>query len=165
MKTLFLIRHAKSSWDDLSVKDIDRPLNGRGKKNAPMMGKILFDKGVRPDVIITSHAKRAGSTAKKIARELNYDKENILIEEKIYEAEIKSLLKIVNGLNNKWTTVILIGHNPGFTEFCNYLSGSDILNIPTCGVAEIHFDFNDWKMVSQDTGELKYFDFPKRYPV
>lgn len=163
MKTLYLIRHAKSSWNDFSVKDIDRPLNDRGKKNAPFMGKILADSGLKPDVMISSPAKRAFSTAKKIANELGYEKDYIVIEPTIYEAEIKDLLHLVNGLKDEWKTVVLFGHNPGFTEFCNYLSGSDLLNIPTCGVAKIELDIKSWKMASKETGHLKSFDFPKNH--
>lgn len=163
MKTLFLIRHAKSSWDDFSIKDIDRPLNERGKKSAPIMGKILADSGLDPDVMISSPAKRAFSTAKRIAKELDYEKDYILKEPSIYDAEVKDLLHLVNGLKNEWKTVILIGHNPGFTEFCNYLSGSDLQNIPTCGVAKIELPTKDWKMVSRDSGHLAWFDFPKNH--
>jgi len=163
MKTLYLIRHAKSSRDDFSLKDIDRPLNERGKKNAPFMGKILADSGLKPDVMISGPAKRAFSTAKKIAKELGYAKEFIVIEPSIYEAGIKELLHLVNSLKNEWKTVVLFGHNPGFTDFCNYLTGANLVNIPTCGVVKIEFDTRDWKMVSGDTGRLVWFDSPKNH--
>lgn len=163
MKTLYLIRHAKSSWNDFSVKDIDRPLNDRGKKSAPLMGKILADSGLKPDVMFSSPAKRAFSTAKKVAKELGYQKDYIIIEPSIYEAGVKDLLHLVNGFKDEWKTIVLFGHNPGFTDFCNYLAGTDIINIPTCGVTKIELEIKSWKLASKDTGHLASFDFPKNH--
>jgi phosphohistidine phosphatase len=163
MKTLYLIRHAKSSWDDITLPDFDRPLNERGKKNAPFMGKVLNTLGIQPDLIVSSNAKRAITTAKKIAEEVGYDKSKIKEEPKIYEASVKTLLQIVNQLDDKHKVVFMFGHNPGFTDFANYLSDANLVNIPTCGIARIDFDTKHWAEVSKSTGHLSYFDFPKNH--
>jgi phosphohistidine phosphatase len=162
MKTLFLIRHAKSSQAEPGMKDFDRPLNDRGKKDAPLMGKILHQKKIKPDLLISSPAKRALSTAQKIAKEIDYPKAKIKKEAKIYEASVKTLLHIVNEIEDKNKNVFLFGHNPGFTDFLNYLTGDVIENIPTCGIAEIKFDADSWSEISRDTGKLVYFDSPKK---
>jgi len=164
MKTLYLIRHAKSSWGDLSLSDFDRPLNERGKRNAPFMGKIIRSKGIKPDLIVSSPAKRAYSTAKKIAKEIGYKTENIKTESSIYEADVRTLLKVVNELSANAKTVMLFGHNPGFTDFTNYLSGANISNIPTCGMVCIRFSTSKWEEISRDTGTFTEFDYPKNYP-
>ncbi|MFN3343821.1 MAG: SixA phosphatase family protein [Flavobacteriales bacterium] len=164
MKTLYLVRHAKSSWSDLTLSDFDRPLNERGKRNAPFMGKIFRSKGIKPDLIVSSPAKRALSTAKKIAKEIDYETENIKTESSIYEADLRTLLKVVNELPTKAKTVMLFGHNPGITEFANYLAGTDISNIPTCGMVCIRFSTSKWEEISRDTGTFVEFDYPKNYP-
>lgn len=163
MRTLFLIRHAKSSWADLNIHDFDRPLNDRGKKNAPFMGKLLAKEKILPDLIISSPAKRAITTARKIAKEINYSIPKIEENKTIYEANVKTLLKIVNEINDKNKAVFLFGHNPGFTDFLNYLTGENIGNIPTCGIAEINFDVSSWKEISKDLGNLIRFDYPKKF--
>lgn len=163
MRTLFLIRHAKSSWADPGMSDFDRPLNKRGKMNAPFMGKLLAKENILPDLIISSPAKRAITTAKKIAKEINYKNENILLNEKIYEASEKTLLKIINEISDKNKTVFMIGHNPGFTALLNYLTEENISNIPTCGIVEINFEIDSWKEVSNGMGKLVRFDYPKKF--
>ncbi len=163
MKTLILIRHAKSSWDSPSLSDFDRPLNERGKKNAPFMGKQLDKKNETPDMIFSSPAKRAKSTAKRIARELAQDENKIILVDELYHATIKTWLDFVCGLNNKLKTIMAFGHNNGITEFANYLTGGDIANIPTCGVVKINFNVNNWAEISKGNGELEYFDYPKQY--
>lgn len=162
MKTLYLIRHAKSSWKELSLGDFERPLNNRGKKNAPFMGKQWKARGERVDRLISSPAKRAITTARMIASELGID--DIHLDERIYHASQTTLLQIVNELNNDHDSIALFGHNPGFTNLTEYLSGEDIHNMPTAGMARIDFEIDDWSHVSRDTGKLVWFDYPKRYP-
>lgn len=165
MKYLFLNRHAKSDWDDRQMNDFDRPLNSRGLDDAPMMGKRLSERDNEIDLIVSSPAKRAITTAKMMAKELGYSAENIQEEPKIYEAQVRELLKIVNGLDNDYNSVIMFGHNPGFTDLADYLTGAGILNIPTCGICKIAFDFEDWGEASAHTGKMEYLDFPKREVV
>jgi phosphohistidine phosphatase len=164
MKTLYLIRHAKSSWKDMSLSDFDRPLNKRGKNAAPLMGSKLKEKGVLPDFILSSPANRALTTAKVIAKEVGYPKGNIQTADQIYHAATSTLLQVVCELDDSYDTVFMFGHNPGFTDFANYLTGSYIGNVPTCGVVHIAFEAtNNWAAVSAETGTLVEFDFPKHY--
>lgn len=164
MLTLFLIRHAKSSWADPGMHDFDRPLNERGKQNAPVMGLKLAQKGIVPDLILSSTAKRARSTAKRIAKALQYAETSIVMRDVLYHAPLSTWLNEVTTLNSANKTVFMVGHNNGITEFANYLTNGQILNIPTCGIVKIEFDFNTWEMVSKGNGELVLFDYPKLHP-
>lgn len=165
MKHLFLNRHAKSDWAQPTLTDFERPLNKRGVLDAPKMGKRLAKRGENIDLIVSSTANRAITTAMVIAKHINYPVENIREEPRIYEARVSELLEIVNTLDNKYNSVILFGHNPGFTDFADYLTGAGILNIPTCGICKISFDTDNWAEVSAHSGSMDYFDFPKREVV
>jgi phosphohistidine phosphatase len=162
MKTLFLVRHAKSSWKDATLADRDRPLNKRGKRDAPRMGKRLASRGARPDIMITSPAIRARKTATKIANEIGYTKHRIVVDESMYLGGTTGMLKVIRSLDHGVSTAILFGHNPGMTDLVNYLAHTDIENVPTCGVAEIHFNADSWADVVGGGGELADFDYPKR---
>ena len=163
VKTIHLIRHAKSSWKDLTLDDFDRPLNGRGKRAAPFMAQKFKERSAKIDQFISSPAKRAITTARIIAEAFNPNA-TIMEKREIYHAAVPTLLSVVNALSNEWERVALFGHNPGFTDFANYLSNAGIHNIPTAGIVHIDFDLDDWALVSQDTGTLTLFDYPKRYP-
>lgn len=161
MKTLFVVRHAKSSWENPELDDFERPLNNRGKRNAPEIGKRLFQRGVMPDAIISSPAKRALSTAKRIAKSLNFPKGKIQTERQFYHGSINDFVRVLQKQNPNQNTIMIFGHNPGLTELVNFLSGSDIYNIPTCGVAEINFEMDSWNDIGKQKGKLASFDFPK----
>lgn len=161
MKKLFIVRHAKSSWDDPDLDDFDRPLNKRGKRNAPEIGKRLAMRGVFPDLIITSPAKRAAATARRIAEAIAYPNKKIIKDDSFYHGSIQDVIGVVQKLDDQINSLMIFGHNPGLTDLANYLSGADIYNIPTCGVVEIDFDFNSWKMLGSKEGKLVKFDFPK----
>jgi phosphohistidine phosphatase len=164
MLTLYLVRHAKSDWENPALADFDRPLNERGKKNAPFMGKKLVEKKERPELLVSSTAKRAFSTAKRIAKELKYDETKIVRVDELYHAPVSAWLKIVNAFDpTQAKSIMCFGHNNGITDFLNYLTDGRIENMPTCSIAKISFDLPKWEMVSQGTGELMYFDYPKRY--
>lgn len=163
MKTLYLIRHAKSSWDNPSLSDFARPLNKRGKNDAPFMGAVLMSKNIVPDQIISSSANRAISTARAIAEKVNFNTNDIIEDEKIYHADIIELLKVINALNNEWNTVFLFGHNPGFTYLAEYLSGEHYGSIPTTGIAGFQFEIEDWNAVSKNSGVNIFFDYPKNH--
>lgn len=162
MKNLYIIRHAKSSWKDASLTDFERPLNKRGDNDAPFMGQVLKNKGILPDLIISSPATRAKSTSSIIAQEIAYSGE-ILLDKRIYEASSSELLQLVNGIEDKYSSVFIFGHNPGFTYLAESLSGEYFGNIPTCGVVGISFDFEEWAMISSDTGSVFLYDFPKNH--
>lgn len=162
MKRLLLVRHAKSSWEDMKLEDIDRPLNKRGKKDAPTMGLRLKKMKILPDILISSPAKRALSTAKKIAEKINYPKKNILQENLLYHGTNQDLIKIVKNLPDNAESVMLFGHNPGFTDFANRLCKINISNIPTTGIVAIDFQINKWSKADYGMGELVFFDYPKK---
>jgi phosphohistidine phosphatase len=162
MKRLTLVRHAKSSWKDPELADFDRPLGKRGKLDAPLMGERLAGRGRRPELIISSPAKRARKTAKLIARELELRDDRLILVTEIYEAEPEILLKIVHGLDDRWEHVLLIGHNPGLTELGNLLADCGIENIPTCGALCLDFDTEDWKSLGPKSGTLVFYDYPKK---
>ena len=164
MKTLYLIRHAKSSWKQPELSDFERPLNKRGKNDAPFMGKLLSDKGVNPSLIISSPAKRASVTAKIIASEINYPKEKIVFDENIYEAAGRGLLEIISGMEEKYNSVMLFGHNPGLTVLHNNLSDHFIDNIPTCGVVALEFK-TSWNEIRLNSAGFMFFEYPKKHKV
>ena len=164
MKTLYLIRHAKSSWDDLDLTDIERPLNERGKKDAPRMGKRLKEKNIFPDVMWSSPATRALETCKVIAKILGFAEEKIRTDRRLYHADEDQLLKIVQEIqdqNDEEEVVMLFGHNPGLTVFANLLLNEHIENIPTCGVVGSIITVKSWREATFGSGEMKFFDFPK----
>ncbi len=164
MKYLYLIRHAKSSWDYPNLTDIERPLNSRGEKDAPMMGKRLSAMGIKPDLIMTSPAKRALQTAKKIAKETGYPVNNIIINNNLYLAGVTTLLKTIRAINERYETVFMFGHNPEFTTLANLLTLQQIYNIPTCGICNISFEIDSWRLVTEGTGKLILNDYPKKSP-
>jgi phosphohistidine phosphatase len=163
MKTIWLIRHAKSSWKDLSLNDFDRPLNSRGKRDAPFMGKRLHSLGFMPDNVFSSPAKRARLTAMEICRSILFPVENIQLEQRIYGAGTSDLLHLINTQEDNTNTVCIFGHNPTLTDFSNYLSSDNISTIPTCGIVEISFETDYWSEISRDLGKLVRFDYPKRH--
>jgi len=162
MRELLIMRHAKSSWDDPSLADFDRPLNERGKQDAPRMGEYLAAMGVRPDLIVASPAKRARKTARIVAEKLGYDKEAIRWVEGIYEASVQSLLYLVCSLPDEAEKVMLVGHNPGLTYLANVLGDLTIDNIPTAGVVGLVFDAGSWDEACRSKGHVLLFEYPKK---
>ena len=162
MKTLYLARHAKSSWKNPELMDIDRPLNKRGKKDAPFMGKALNDKGIKPDLIVTSPANRARLTAESIAKEIGYKKKDIVLNEDLYEFSSTGFIEVIQHFDSEFNSVIMFGHNPGFTALNNNLTDQYIDNIPTCGIVCIQFDLQ-WNEIESHTGKTQFFMYPKMY--
>ncbi len=162
MRELFIMRHAKSSWDDPTLPDFERPLNGRGKEDAPLMGEHLSRLGIKPDLIVSSPAKRAKKTAKIVARKLGYPEERIVWKESIYEASAQALLYLVCQLPDDAKRVMLVGHNPGFTMLANTLGDIAVDNIPTAGVVGIAFDASSWSEACRMRGHTLFFEYPKK---
>ncbi len=164
MKYLFLVRHAKSSWDFPELPDFDRPLNKRGKRDAPEMGIRLASRKLELDAVISSPANRALTTARIIAEELDFPVKNIRENSDVYHASGSTLVDTIRDLPNELKSVMLVGHNPGFTDLSNFLKESDyyIGNVPTCGVVAIEFALNRWSDVSKHCGRLLFFDYPKK---
>lgn len=164
MKLLVLVRHAKSSWDDPALDDVERPLNPRGLRDAPRMGLQLERRRSTPDHMVSSPAQRAHATAEIFAERLGYPRPDIAIEPRIYEAGVKDLLDVIRHLDDAHDVVILFGHNPAVTSLVNVLTGAGLDNVPTCGVAEIAFDVEYWREASADQATLVEFDYPKKAP-
>lgn len=160
-KKLYIIRHAKSAWDSPSLKDFDRPLNERGLSDAPMMGRRLFDRKILADLIIASEANRAQTTARLIAKELNYPESDIQFTKDIYHATIKEMIQLINQIDNRYNTVLLFGHNPTFTELAEYITDEAYGTLPTCGIVGIALTVDRWDLVSGACGEEIYHDYPK----
>jgi phosphohistidine phosphatase len=161
MKTLFLVRHAKSSRDDPSLPDRDRPLDGRGEHDAPKMGKRLAKRDVKPDLIVSSPATRALTTAQLIAEEIGYRRKDIVLNDRLYASEVDELLAVIHELDDKLGCVMLFGHNPEFTDLANRLS-TEITDMPTCAVAEFSFDAKSWSDVGNVAPASAELDSPKK---
>ncbi len=163
MKRLFIVRHAKSSWDNLDLRDFDRPLNERGLKDAPAMGTHLRNKGIRPDLMISSPAVRALATCRAIAKTLGYPEETIKVEKKLYHASDDQIMNALKESvkNSDASIVVIVGHNPGLTYFSNRLLDDSIDNIPTCGVVTGNLSIDSWQELSWNCGERESFETPK----
>jgi phosphohistidine phosphatase len=162
MKTLYLARHAKSYWKDQSIPDFDRPLNKRGKRDAPFIGEVLKGKKVRPDLIISSPARRTKKTALAIAEKIGYPAKKILFSEELYEASSTIIIKVIKKIDEKYNSVIIFGHNPGLTLLNNHISDHYIDNIPTCGVLALQLN-KKWIDLEKNTCKFLFFEYPKLY--
>jgi phosphohistidine phosphatase len=163
MKTIYFIRHAKSSWSDLEVVDFDRKLNKRGKRDAPFMGKKLAERGVMPHAIYSSPAYRARKTAETIAKEIGFPEKNIVYQEELYTFSTRQLLGAIQELPNSEEELFVVGHNHAITDLVNILTGVYIDNVPTAGIAAIGFKAKSWEKVKVGKGKLLFFDYPKKY--
>jgi len=162
MKTLYLIRHAKSDWKP-DLTDFKRPLNKRGIKDTPFMAKKLIELEFNPELIICSSAQRTTATAQLICEEINYPQEEILFNQSIYESSIDNLISLINQFPNKNNEIALIGHNPSITMLANYLTGNYIGNMPTCSIVKIELEIDNWNEVIEGIGIQKYFIYPKAF--
>ncbi len=162
MKKLYIIRHAKSSWKDSSLDDFDRGLSKRGKKDIKLMAKWLKEKGCYPDIIISSPAKRAKKTSKKIVKILGIDKKMLKYDRRIYEASREDLLRVLKDCDNSYENLFLVGHNPSLNELAEFLSNSVIFNIPTSGIFCIGFDIKKWSEIDRVKGKVIFFEYPKK---
>lgn len=159
MKTILINRHAKSDWNDGSIKDFDRPLNKRGTNDAPIMANRLKNQNIFIDKIISSPANRAITTAKVFAEKLNINE--IQEEIKIYHYGEKFIKENLPKMGNAINTILFFGHNPDFTSLATYYTGELFSNIPTCGIVCIDFEINDWSEIDNQNGKIRFFDYPK----
>ena len=162
MKTLTLLRHAKSSWKDTSLADSERPLNKRGERDAPEMGARLSRSGVRPSLIISSPAVRAWTTAKIVAEAISYPREFLQRDGRLYLAGVRTIIDVVGEQDLGFNSIMIVGHNPGFTDFANYLVPGLTPNVPTCGIVSVDLHIDDWDLKGSPDRELKLYDYPKR---
>lgn len=165
MKYLYLIRHAKSSWSDLSLNDFDRPLNKRGKRDAPFMGERLAGLAQRPDMIVSSPAKRALKTARIIGAQLGFSKKEIVLKKQLYTFASEPLLRVIRKTEDSVSTLALVAHNHGLTECAELLTSEELENVPTCGIVLIEFALASWTMVENGKGSLLLFDYPKLHDI
>lgn len=157
------MRHAKSSWEEEGLRDRERPLNKRGKRDAPAMGILLRGRKFQIDCIVSSPAVRALSTAEAVADELQYEKGNIVQEARLYEASASHMLMVVHSWDNRLNTVLMVGHNPGLTHFVNQLTGMGVDNVPTAGIVTVKYPIEQWCDVGEVKGQIHSFEYPKKY--
>jgi phosphohistidine phosphatase len=161
MKTVLLVRHAKSSWDDFSIKDEERPLNERGKKNAPEMAKRLRKRKIEIDCILTSPAKRAKCTAEYFAEEFHIKKNRLVVIPELYMATPGAFLQVIRSAPPNSSHLALFSHNNGITDFANQLCSTRIDDMPTCGVFAVKCDIRHWQEFEVGNNEFYFFDYPK----
>jgi phosphohistidine phosphatase len=160
-KTVLLIRHAKSDWGDASLSDFDRPLNERGKTDAPAMAQRLLDKNIFIDAFISSSANRAKKTARIFAKAYKRDKDEIIYKNELYAAPENVFYNVIASADNKFKSIAIFAHNPGLTEFANLLTDARIDNIPTCAIFAIKAECEKWKDFKEAKKEFWFFDYPK----
>lgn len=163
MKTLYITRHAKSSWKHPELTDFERPLNKRGRRDAPFMGRVLNELGIRPDLILSSPANRAITLARVLAKEIDYPLEDLRSDERIYLGTTDDLLQVIRATEDSVAHLMLVGHNPGLTMLSNSLSDTHLDNIPTSGIAVVEFPVDTWQAIRAQSGTLRQFEFPKKY--
>jgi phosphohistidine phosphatase len=161
MKTLFVLRHAKSSWDHPELSDFERPLNNRGEKAAPFMGELMRKKDLEPDIIFSSPAMRAKTTAKLVKEAAGFDAE-IVFNRSVYEAGMHNLLYIVAEIGDEYDAAMIVGHNPGFEGIVRILSGN-YERMPTAALAVIDLDIESWSETEPGCGQLREVLRPKDY--
>ena len=161
-KELFVLRHAKSSWDESSVDDVDRTLTLRGINDAHAMANRLKKQLKDIDLILASHANRATHTATIFAEIIGYPLSNIKISSKLYDIGDNQFTSIVKELSDDLTRVLIVGHNPTFTYFVNRYLRSTIDNIPTTGIVGLSFNTGSWSDISKDVLQSSFFDYPKK---
>ncbi|MBX9666804.1 MAG: histidine phosphatase family protein [Candidatus Obscuribacterales bacterium] len=159
MKHLFLLRHAKSSWDHPGLADFDRPLNERGQKAAPKMGKVIVEKKVKPEIILCSPAKRTIETA-KLVLESSKLKTDITYEKRIYDASTRTLIDILKSQNSDIASILLIGHNPGMSDLLTELTGESE-HFPTAALAMIQLKIESWNRIKDGAGSLNWILRPR----
>ena len=161
MKQLTFIRHAKSDWSLPELMDFDRPLNKRGKKDAPEMGRRLLSDGDRPQLILLSAAARTIETVELLKETAGWQDVETQEKEWLYLASMEEYIRTIEKFHDEIDHVCFCGHNPTITGIINYLTGVYIGNVPTCGVAIINFKIDSWKHIIEGSGRLKHYDYPK----
>ena len=164
MKTIYIVRHAKSSWNMIDIPDEQRPLLEKGKKRIKKVIDYLHEKHIKVDYIISSHAVRAHETAKILAHALKYPIENIKIDSKIYHGNGDDILNQFYDLPDRFDSVMIVGHNPSLTDFVNIFLKSPIDNLPTSGVVSFTFDTDKWEKVVNAGRKTNFILFPKELP-
>ena len=163
MKALLLMRHAKSSWRDPTLPDFDRPLNKRGLKAAPLIGKFMRKRGIRPDLVLSSPAKRAAQTT-TLVMERGQLEATLRYDERLYGASAADLLAVVSQIEESATEVLLVGHNPGIQDLLERLTG-ELHRVPTAALARVGLRSGTWGALREGTGRLEWIVRPKELKV
>ena len=159
MKTLFVLRHAKSSWDNPDLADFERPLNSRGLDAARFIGTLIYDRELEPQAIVSSPAKRAKQTA-VLVKEIAEISKPVIFDERIYEASPLTLFNLIREFDEKYKSVLIVGHNPGFENLVRVLTGETV-QMPTAALAKINLDSEIWSAIESGMGELEFLIRPK----
>lgn len=162
MKRLLLVRHAKSDWSDEGLRDFDRPLNGRGEHDAPLMAAFLRERELSPTLLVSSPANRAYSTARLFAPSFGIAENDISTDARLYEASVATILGVAAALPNQYDCVAVFSHNPGLTGAVSVFTDDYVANVPTCGVGVVELDAADWAELDAGTASLRDLFAPKR---
>jgi phosphohistidine phosphatase len=163
MKTVYIVRHAKSGWESGITKDFDRTLNDRGLRTAPIMAKMLKEKKVQPDLVISSPANRALTTAKLFAVILGYPENCIEEKMELYDAHAGTILETLRHIPDDCRTAMIFGHNPSLIEFASLFSGKKIDTLVPCGIIRIDLDISSWKESSCREGKIIWYEMPEKH--
>ena len=164
MKQLLLIRHAKSSWADPGQTDFDRPLNDRGKRDAPLMATRILDRNFRVQHVYSSAAKRALKTSKLLMEIWNLQQDSLSIFPDLYLAPPAEMLNLITTAPDEISSLALVAHNPGITEFINSLTNNRVDDLPTCGMVAFQIDTASWSTFRDASKEWLFIEYPKRDP-
>lgn len=165
MKTVVLVRHAKSGWDNPEWSDFERPLNKRGLRDAPFMGYLFKEKKINPEIIFSSPANRASTTANYFVEALGIKEKEIKYDRNIYERGSKYIINLLKEVDKSVDSVLIFGHNPDITSLSSYFSGEYFDNVPTCGTVCIDFGIKSWDEIDKINGKLRFFEYPKKYNI
>jgi phosphohistidine phosphatase len=163
LRTIVFVRHAKSSWDDPALEDIDRPLSDRGERDAPALAIRLKEMNIVPDLIVTSPAKRARTTAKKFRKAFDLPKTDFITDLSLYDATPDDVVAVVQHLDNAKRSVFIFGHNPTLTFLANRFPGVRVDNVPTCGVLHVKTMAPTWDQWTPEISTFIGFYYPKQY--
>lgn len=161
MKQLLIIRHAKSSWDSALITDFDRPLNDRGKRDAPNMANRLKQKNIIIDLFVSSTANRAQSTAAIFMQQMQSPSSRLLLVNELYLAPAKAFYQIIAAIEDQYQSIALFSHNPGITDFVNSLTNMRTDNVPTCGIFAVSVDTKKWANFEKAEKQFLFYDYPK----
>jgi phosphohistidine phosphatase len=164
MKILYLARHAKSSWDDYSVRDIDRSLNARGLRDAPFMGALLAGMKEMPEVILASPAQRTITTARLLAGAMGLPEDAVAAMQPLYAASAETILGVVREIDDGISRAMVVGHNPGMAQLAGDLAPGSVTRMPTCAVASFELPVDSWTLARAGKARLRFFETPKMHP-